>query len=455
MKKTGTSATMKENNGRAARRKHVRRLMIISATILALLTLAMLVLPRRDASSRTAMAAAALRQLHLPQHHIDAADNPMQETIDGIRKGYLHLIDIETDARKLARRPSGSEYAGITGVFCRLQWDKHKADPSSVPMFRDLVTNSPDCLQPVKMDLQKAVGEARSADVEARRQMRATPKVLNLTAVVFHESRCGSTLVANMCVAANPTEHRVYSESTPPIVALKNVCGESYERCPLSTAAKVLEDVMYLMSRSDDEKEQRVFFKIQSLGTRNLEVFQTAYPKTPWLFVYREPVQVLMSQLSAGVNHANCVRGRSRPGRLVERLVHAHDQSRVEQLSGEDYCAAHLASITETAVERLNDRGIPVNYKDLPGVFWERILPSIYGRALTNEEIARMQDVSSQYSKGRGKRAGEFTGDSEQKEKTASEAVRAAAAAFLASSFAKLEAAAGERQGKLAAVART
>ena len=36
------------------------------------------------------------------------------------------------------------------------------------------------------------------------------PKILKLHGVVFHESRCGSTLVANSLAAFNPERKRVY-----------------------------------------------------------------------------------------------------------------------------------------------------------------------------------------------------------------------------------------------------
>jgi hypothetical protein len=116
--------------------------------------------------------------------------------------------------------------------------------------------------------------------------------VLNFTGAVFHESRCGSTLVANLLSAV---------ESSPPLKALCYVCGANYSRCSIDTVAAVLQDVVYLMSRTDDVNEECVFFKIQSAVSRNLPVFTKAFPNTPYLFVYREPVQVMMSHLKQGI----------------------------------------------------------------------------------------------------------------------------------------------------------
>ena len=303
-------------------------------------------------------------------------------------------------------------------------------------MFRDLVEHSHLCQkQQWKFELSKIAQLARHRDAQIKREHQQVPKALDLTAVVFHESRCGSTLVANTLIGMNPTKHRTYSESAPPAVAIKSVCGETYSVCSKQQAAKVLQDVMYLMSRTNDPMEERVFFKMQSVTTRNLAVFQEAFPDTPWLFVYREPVQVMMSHMKDGVRHANCVRSQVSPPKIV-RDIFARKKLRVEQMQPELYCAAHLASITESAVAglKVSNRGIPVNYNTLPDRLYTEILPSI-GVEVGPDDIERIQQVASKYAKGRGNRAGEFEGDSEQKEKMASEEVKHAAETFLNESF--------------------
>ena len=222
--------------------------------------------------------------------------------------------------------------------------------------------------------------------------------------------------------------------------ALKSVCGEAYERCHASKAAAVLRDVVYLMSRSDDAREERVFFKIQSAGTRNLDVFQQAFPDTPYLFVYRDPVQVMMSHLKQSKRNANCVRQqRNGPPAAVERIVrHVDPKLKARKLIPEDYCAAHLASLTETVVQHSDPRGIPVNYERLPEALYEDILPWL-GLPVTDVHLKRMKLVATAYSKGRDGQAGAFVEDSAAKEQAASDAVKQAAATYLQESYEELE----------------
>jgi hypothetical protein len=290
------------------------------------------------------------------------------------------------------------------------------------------------------VDIKKFAQRARRHDA-IQVENGGMPRALNLTGVVFHESRCGSTLVANALIAMDPLRHRVYSESAPPIAALKTICGDTYHFCSVHQAAEMLSDIMYIMSRSNNPDEKRVFFKIQSIGTRNIEVFQNAFPRTPWIFVYRDPVQVLMSQLKMGPRAANCVRPRVKRNNLVDNVVEKRGLV-TKELSDEQYCAAHLATITESAVEAMQREpqlGTPVNYNQLPDILWTNILPQKFGVPVSSVEIERIKNISGVYSKGTGGRHGEYKDDSKEKDAMATEKIRAAAQTFLQESFDILE----------------
>ena len=165
-------------------------------------------------------------------------------------------------------------------------------------MFRFLVSASPDCNDPVILDLHKVAYLARQRDRQAEEtNSNNGPKVLNFTAAAFHESRCGSTLVANSMIAMDPIKHRAYSESAPPVAALLHICGEYFDKCSQDQAATILRDTVYLMSRTDDHQEERVFFKFQSITSKAIPLFQMAFPDVPWMYVYRDPVQVMMSHV--------------------------------------------------------------------------------------------------------------------------------------------------------------
>lgn len=209
------------------------------------------------------------------------------------------------------------------------------------PMFRDLVGNS-NCENPLLFDLKEAVHLIKKADKSSTYENSHTMKPKGF---VFHESRCGSTLAANALIAAEPTQNRVYSESTPPITALR-ACGLGGRDCSDGTAAKLFKDVIYVMGRTNDENESNLFFKIQSIGTKYIDVFLEAFPKTPWIFIYRNPIHVMMSQLEMGAKRANCVHQLKDVPKETRQML-GDMGMQVHDLIPEEKCALHLVSVAQ------------------------------------------------------------------------------------------------------------
>ena len=133
------------------------------------------------------------------------------------------------------------------------------------------------------LDLGAVLTRARAADAAASRDVRVLPPA----GFVFHESRVGSTLAANVLAAVDPAGHRVCSEAHPVNAALRACDGAA--ACGLDASAALLRDVVYLLGRTADPEERRVFFKVSSIGAKNIDVMQRAFPAVPWIFVYRDP----------------------------------------------------------------------------------------------------------------------------------------------------------------------
>lgn len=104
-----------------------------------------------------------------------------------------------------------------------------------------------------------------------------------------------------------------------------------------------------------------------------------------------------------------------------------------------EYCAAHLAGLSLSAVQEYDRTsksansdhpgGRFVNYKQMPDVVWETIFPEHFG--LKPESVESMQKTAGVYSKGRGAKANrEWTEDSTLKHETASPEVIDAANVF-------------------------
>ena len=77
---------------------------------------------------------------------------------------------------------------------------------------------------------------------------------------------------------------------------------------------------------------------------KSIKVIREAFPDTPWIYVYWEPVQVMMSRIGqCDPKHAMCTSAMSRPPKMFKDLVRKNNKQLID-LSAEECCAAHLVS---------------------------------------------------------------------------------------------------------------
>ena len=113
----------------------------------------------------------------------------------------------------------------------------------------------------VKLDLYDIVQKTRAYDLEHANEPSNTIKSIPPTAFLYHEGRCGSTLVSNSVTALEPERTRTYSEPMPPLLALLE-CDKTRANCNVDKAANLFRDVIYMMGRTSNPVEDRMFFKL-------------------------------------------------------------------------------------------------------------------------------------------------------------------------------------------------
>jgi hypothetical protein len=179
--------------------------------------------------------------------HKSNNDENLRDAALSILTASVQLVDIIAVHDYI----NNDSYTGIIAEFCTVNFKAQKDDPPSHPMFRDVVSQSPACTDRIRVDLASAVALVREYDNSSssisggdNEEGEVKPTILNLRGVVFHESRCGSTLAANTMVALDPISNRVYSESGPPAIAMR-ICGEDYSYCTREASANLLKDVIY------------------------------------------------------------------------------------------------------------------------------------------------------------------------------------------------------------------
>ena len=466
--------------------------------------------------------------------------------LDAILEGYLTLIDISLPHPKdglIPQQPAqlmmnpqqtmnqtsttpfatNSSYQGVTATFCHIAWDLQQRNPSLVPTFHDLQQQSMLCPGTMihNVDLYSLVQQAKAYDddllpMHDARHRRYHQVVAQPTAVLFHETRCGSTLFSNLITASLPAQVRSYSESKPPLVALmacdllssssssSSSSSNPYRRPPVcnhESQLQLIRDVFYMMGRmARPQHPQYVFYKMQSIGVRYIHLLTTALPNVSWTFLFRDSVEILMSHFheyqhqhshiqkqqqqkqqsktttkkrkkgqdkeeeedkqekeqhyhdtpsleeephfwkkSRNPSSARpvCLRsyGKHRQDPTLVQVVQTYAPGRnVSSLTPEEYCAAHLATLAQTAVTEYHytmkdqeeqqqqqqlegeDEEITKNliaqfhrkqwflsYPKLPHVIWERWLPvMLHMGAVSRDMKDRMQVMANVYSKTQG-----------------------------------------------------
>jgi hypothetical protein len=143
-------------------------------------------------------------------------------------------------------------------ILCKLNYKKYYEQPHSYPMFRDLESLS-SCIasnrKREKLSVLLADIKSKNGTDEGR--------VITPSGFVFHESRVGSTLIANF-LASDPYS-LVFSESTPIANAILHCTA-----CSKETHIKLFRDVVTLMGRSPIHK--RLFVKFQSITVTNIHI---------------------------------------------------------------------------------------------------------------------------------------------------------------------------------------
>ncbi len=237
--------------------------------------------------------------------------------------------------------------------------------------------------------------------------------------LIFHMSRCGSTLTAQMLAAID--DHVVVSEAAPIDQSVQ--IGAMFK----PPRADDLKGMIEAFGQARPGDSVRYFIKLDCWHTLALPLFRRAFPATPWVFLYRRPEEVMVSQL------------RRRGVQMVPDLVAPalYGLTLTDGAANEDYWARVLAAICQAVIEAHPARsGLLVNYDELPQALWTKILP-YFGVAPSADDIRRMAAVAHYDAK-----APEisFAGDADAKRSAVTDPIRLACDRHLNPVYDRLEA---------------
>jgi len=237
---------------------------------------------------------------------------------------------------------------------------------------------------------------------------------------IFHLSRCGSTLVSQMLAASE--RNIVISEASPVDFVLRsgNVAPEK--------RVSWLRFVVNALGQARNPSEENFFIKFDSWNTLEIELVKKAFPDVPWIFLYRNPVEIIVSHIRQRGAHMV-------PG-MIPEILDEFDFEDSVRMPPEEFCARVLGRICRSALGFLkNGEGLAVNYTELPEGLNDRILKH-FGVESTEKEFEQMLAASRFDAKNP---VLNFSADADRKKKVANAAAIEAARKFVEPFYLELE----------------
>ena len=261
--------------------------------------------------------------------------------------------------------------------------------------------------------------------IDLLRERHAIDPGLQPTGFIFHMSRCGSTLLSQT-LAALP-KNVVISEAG----SIDLVLRAKFRHPTLTDEDRAcwLQWLVSALAQRTNGDEEFLFIKFDSWSILDFPLIRRAFPKVPWIFLYRDPVEVLVSQLTHRGAHMV-------PGGIEPELFGIGNDD-VFTMRPEEYCARVLGSICEAALRHhQSSPGLMVNYRQLPNAMWTEVT-KFFGVDVSVTDLEAFRRAATRDAKNP---LLEFESDSQVKQTKANDAVRLASAKWLAPLYEQLQA---------------
>lgn len=189
---------------------------------------------------------------------------------------------------------------------------------------------------------------------------------------VFHVSRCGSTLVSRS-LAAVP-RHRVISEATP---VNRLLLAENLDP---QMKGQLLKGLVHALCGTAENTA--CIIKFTSWNLLFLAEIRALFPTVPWVFIYREPIDVIQSLMARPPRWAS--------NQVLTRLIENSGAEGSEQMIG------ILENIYQAPLPHMDKLARVVNYSQLPAAILDIAIHfDLDLDAVAQEKITQMGQYDS------------------------------------------------------------
>ena len=250
----------------------------------------------------------------------------------------------------------------------------------------------------------------RFTEFEVLLQLEKRLESVSPTGFIFHSSRCGSTLVANACRAVSNAI--VLSEANAIDKLIARFITDADNPVKESLYSVFLRGVVHALAQRRTGNEEHLFIKFACCSFAQFERIKRIWPYVPWLFLYRDPVETIVSNM------------RDVPPWLIDndRRVLSSIIGDAGEMPLEEVCARTIGSLYSNAYNLANGNSMLLNYKQLSVPVIASVL-RFFKVDVSAEELETITRTSGVYSKEvSGTRA--FVADTDMKQELASNLIR-------------------------------
>jgi hypothetical protein len=235
-------------------------------------------------------------------------------------------------------------------------------------------------------------GQRMIADFDSLLQFEKSADSVSPSGFIFHSSRCGSTLLANTCKALKKSIVISEAPVVDKIISRFFTDAEQESAKEMLYMAFLRAAVSGLGQRRRGD-EQHYFVKFACTSTLQMRRVRRVWPKVPFVFLYRDPVEIMVSNLK---NLPEWMRPESNV-ETASRIVGA-SIAELNNISAEEFCARVLGRFFTEAQANLNSNLLCLNYDQLNA---QTAVDAIrfFGIEPSDDELDAIQIASRLYSK--------------------------------------------------------
>lgn len=174
------------------------------------------------------------------------------------------------------------------------------------------------------------------------------------TAIIFHVSRCGSTLLSQLL--SLQAENIVLSE----VPFFDELLRKGFNMGQMNKMLPVLKSAVNLYGARRNNQQKNLFIKTDSWHIHFYKELRLLYPHLPFIFLYRRPDEVIRShQKQRGMQAV--------PG-VIEPALFGFDSNEVMQMNFDEYTAKVLETYMQAFITilKIDKNSMAINYNEGP-----------------------------------------------------------------------------------------